>query len=227
MSSDGRQVLRQSITTMGAVVPSDSSATGTVSTVAGSESETGTIQILTRSTDQTSEQYLTPSGFTRVYSRGRASVTSGSALSTLQVESALAAQCPYFPLPMLAGALSNPDLRFTNVGLETVDGVAVTHLKFWNTFASIPDLQGLSELSARDVWLDASSALPQRISFIRRSADGASISVDVWFSDYRTVDGVLYPFSIRVSLNGTQWAAISIQNVTFNNGLDDSRFPVQ
>jgi len=214
---------------MGGVVPSDSSATGMVATVAGSESESGTIQILTRSTDQSSEQYQTASGFTRVYSRGQASIISGSTLNRLSVESALTAQSSYFPLPLLVAASSNPDFAFAHVGLETLDGTAVNHLKFWNTFASIPDLQSLSDSSTRDIWLDASSALPQRISFTRPSSDGSGsgISVDVWFSDYRTVNGILYPYSIRVSLNGTPWATISIQNVTFNSGLSDSSFPVQ
>src|SRR5207244_9922593 len=49
-------VLQGAFAAMGGSVPSDSTANGTVTTVAGSQTESGSVIILTRGTDQTSEQ---------------------------------------------------------------------------------------------------------------------------------------------------------------------------
>src|SRR5437660_1887586 len=66
-------VLQTAAATMGKSAPGDSTAVGTVTTIAGSLTETGTAKILTRGTTQTSEQIQTPHGFTVVYSSGQAS----------------------------------------------------------------------------------------------------------------------------------------------------------
>src|SRR5262249_10593381 len=143
-------------------------------------------------------------------------------------ETAVTSQSAYFPLPLFAALAANPDTSVKYVGAETLNGSSAQHLQIWNTFASVPDLQPLAGQSMRDVWLDGTSGLPVKISFIRRphGSDSANLRVEVFLSDYRSVSGFLYPFSIHVSLNGTPWATISIQGVTFNNGLDDSSFAI-
>ena len=221
--------LQQSIAAMGNTAPSDSTATGTITTVAGSLTETGSIVILTRGTDQTSEQIQTPSGFTRVYSQGYATLNSGGTTSKLPMESVVTTQCTYFPLPFLAGAIANPDVALKYVGLEALNGGSTQHIRLRNTFASIPDLQAIANLSLTDVWLSATSGLPQKVSFTHHASGGSSpgVRVDVFLSNYKNVSGILYPFSLQVSLNGTTWATVSIQNVTLNSGLTDGSFSVQ
>jgi hypothetical protein len=54
-------LLQASVTAMGGTVPSDSVAAGNVTIVAGSLTSNGTIQILTRGTNQSSEQTTLPS----------------------------------------------------------------------------------------------------------------------------------------------------------------------
>jgi hypothetical protein len=222
-------LLQAAVGAMGGVVPTDSVATGNIVTVAGSLTSTGTIRILTRGSDQSYDEIQTSSVFALVYSRGRASSITGGSLTGLPIDLAITTQSVDFPLPLFAGALANSDTAFKYIGLETLNGTSIQHIQFWNTFASIPDLQSLASSSLRDVWVNTSSGLPLRVSFKRRSsnAPSQSTSVDVSLSDYRNINGVLYPFSIQVALNGTPWATITIQNVTLNNGLDDTSFPVQ
>jgi hypothetical protein len=223
-------VFQQAIIAMGGSVPSDSTATGTITTVAGSLTETGAIVIRTRGTDQTVEDIQTPHGSRLTYSRGEAGRFTAALSTSLQLELAVTAQCPDFPLPLLASILTRPDMAYRYVGLETsAGGSSLHHLQFWNSFASNPRLQSLAALSVRDVWIDASSGLPQRISYSLRPAQGAEAAVpmDVFYSDYRNVGGVLYPFSIQKSWNGTPWATIRISSVSFNGGLADSDFAVQ
>lgn len=223
-------LLQSSIAAMATSVPADSVASGTVQIVAGSKTDNGTIRVLTRGVDQSAEQIqLTDSNRELVYSRGLASEIVGTAFKSLQFELAVTSQCPDFPLALLSGALSNPDFAFQYIGLETVDGVAVQHIRFWNTFASQANLQPLTEFSIRELWLDTTTGLPHKLAYNRREARGAAprIPVEVFYSNYQSTGGVLYPLLIQKSLNGTPWATIRIGSVAFNTGLTDSDFPVQ
>jgi hypothetical protein len=44
---------------------------------------------------------------------------------------------------------------------------------------------------------------------------------------YQNLGGLLYPFSIQKSLNGSPWINITISNVTFNTGLTGANFVLQ
>lgn len=223
-------ILQQSLAAMGGVAPSDSVATGNVEIVAGSKRENGTIRILARGLDQTAETIQTSDGSRAViYSRGRANEIEGTAVKSLQLELVVTSPCPDFPLPLLAAVLNNADAAAQYLGLETLNGVAVHHIRLWNTFSSRPGLQKLADFSVKDLWVDAASGLPRKVSFDRRAARGSAghIPVEILYSYYRNVGGVFYPFLVNKSLNGTPWATITIVNVAFNTGLTEADFPVR
>ncbi len=223
-------IAQRSISALGGAVPSDSVATGTIELVAGSKAETGTIRLLTRGVNQTAEEIVTPEG-TRAnfYSREQAREAEGNSAKRLQLELVVTSQSACFPLPLLAAALNHPDTAFQYVGQQTLDGLAVHHIRFWNTFSSNAKMRHLAEFSVKDLWIDAATGLPRKLSFDRRAAGGAEprIPLEVFFSDYRHVSGVLYPFRIEKHFNGTPWATITIQSVAFNTGLSEADFPVQ
>jgi hypothetical protein len=129
----------------------------------------------------------------------------------------------------MCAALGNQDTVFQLVGPETVDGIAVQHARFWNSFASTSALQSLAPLAVYDLWIDASSGLPFKLSYRQHEGGGAAPSapVEVYYSDYRNAGSILLPYLIKKSFNGTPWATITIQSVTLNNGLTDGDFPVQ
>jgi hypothetical protein len=222
--------VQASVAAMAVNIPPDSQATGTIQIVAGSENDSGTVEILTRGLDQTSEQIVAASNSrTVVYSQGLASETSDGTLKPLPMELAATSRCPDFPLPFLAATLNNPDEAFQFVGQETVEGRLANHVRFWDTFASRKGLEQLAGFTTTDAWIDAASRLPVRISYVRRNAGGSAprILMDVYYSNYRSFGGVLYPLAIRKSLDGTPWETIAIQSVAFNVGLSDADFPVQ
>ncbi len=222
-------ILQQSLVAMGRVIPSDSVASGTVVVVAGSRTENGTMRVLTRGTNQSAEQIETPEGKRSIiYSQGLANRIDGTGTATFTLELAASSQSPCFPLVLIAGALNNPDIGFQYLGLESLGGSRAHHLRAWNTFSSNAKLR-LAEFTVKDLWIDAASGLTLRISYTERAGGGAEsrIPVVVLYSDYRNVGGVLYPFSIQKSLNGTPWAKITIFQVAFNTGLTDKDFPIQ
>jgi len=222
-------VLQKAFAAMGGSVPSDSTANGTVTTVAGSQTETGSVIILTRGTDQTSEQIKTPHGSTVVYSNLQASQVTGPVPMPLSSELAASSRSLSFPLPQIAAVLNNPDSGYAYVGLESLNDLQVHHLKYWDSFNSKPGFQFLAEFTLTDIWIDVASGLPRRISQIQRAGSGSEprIQLDTYLFNYQNVSGVLYPFSVQKSLNGSPWITMTINSVTFNTGLTDASFPVQ
>ncbi len=214
---------------MGGTVPADSVASGKIELVAGSTTESGRIRILTRGMDQTAEQtQTTEASRTVAYSRRQAAEQEGVTKKGYTLELAVSSQSSTFPLPLLAAALNNPETAFYYLGIETVEGVAAHRVRYWNSFASRPRLQYLAALTVTDLWIAAASGLPIKLSYERRAAVGSEggIPVDVYYSEYRNAGGVLYPFLIKKSFNGTPWATTTIDSVLLNVGLTDSDFPV-
>jgi hypothetical protein len=221
-------LLQKSISVMG-VPPSDSTATGNVTTVAGSLTQQGTVTILTRGSTETSIQFqMSNNPWTVVFANGQANKVETSQTTVYPFELAASNQCLYFPLPYFSGILNNPDYSIQYVGQETIDSSDAIHIRVQNTFSSNPHFQSLTEFTTADVWLDASSALPVKIGMIRRDGGGSApkIPISVVYSSHQTVSGVRYPFTIQEYITETLWATTTIQSVAFNTGLSDSAFQV-
>jgi hypothetical protein len=211
-------------------VPSDSSATGTLQIIDGSQTSEGTVGILTKGSGESLVQLTTPN-FTQtlIFANGQANQVVGTTVSVLSLERTQTTQAAEFPLPLLLAIINNSDNSLVYVGLETSTGQSLNHVQSCDTYASQSAMQPLASFSTRDIWFDASSGLPVRVSYLRRDAQGAvaSVAVDIFFSNYQAAQGVLYPMTIQESLNGTPWATLSIQSVSFNVGLTDADFPIQ
>lgn len=223
-------ILQKSVASMAANAPSDSSATGTVTITEGSTTENGTISIQTLGTNDTAETINLPDGERAViYSYGDAKEINGTASFNPVLELIVVDQCADFPLPFLSAMLANSDEAIHYIGQETLNGSSVQHIQVWNTFTSRPDIQKLAPLSTRDIWIDSTSNLPVKMTYTRHFGRGAApaIPVELDFSGYTSVNGVLYPFQISKSYNGTPWQTITIQQVLFNTGLTDSQFQTE
>jgi hypothetical protein len=225
-------LLQQAIGAMATTAPNDSTANGSVTVVEGSTTQTGTIQILTLGTTQTSETLDLPNGQRSIiYSNLDALEATGAQSSNPPLQQIVTDQCADFPLPLLQSFLSNSDEAIIYVGAETLNGQAGQHIQVWNTFNSQPILQNLAlaPFSTRDIWFSSSSGLPVKISYARRAGGGSvpKIPVEVFYSNYTNVNGILYPFQINKSLTGTPWTTITISGVSFNTGLTASQFQTE
>jgi hypothetical protein len=222
-------LLQGALRAMGGSVPLDSVATGTAQVVAGSDTQQGTVRILTRGTDQSSEQFQSSSTTGLVaYSRGSAAETTNGATRPLSLERSATSQSLCFPLRFLAAGLANPDESFQYIGPEPMGTQSTQHVLMRDTYASRSTLQSLADFTVYDVWIDSATGLPVRISTVRREGGGSSprIALDVSYSNYRTIAGTAFPFTVQQSLNGTPWITITIENVQLNTGLTDADFAV-
>jgi hypothetical protein len=222
-------VLQQSLAAMGGAAPADSVATGTITLVEGSTTETGTIRILLRGLDQSREEMLLPEGRrTSVRSRDRAAEFKDQAGDQLPIELVVTSQSTASPLVLVTAALQSPDTALEYVVSETLDGDQCFHLRWWETFPSKPKRKPLEAFTVRDLWIDASTGLPKKLSYERRAARGSdAIQFDVSYGDYRNVGGTLFPFLIERATNGTPWATIRLTQIEVNKGLADADFAVE
>lgn len=221
-------LLQRSLAAMGGGVPSDCVVSGRVTIVAGSDTSTGSIRILARGFDQIAEQIET-AGQSRseVYSQQSGTISIDGAPDSMPLETAVSAQPVDVPLFAVAAVLSNPDFSVRVVGREVIGAIDVYHLQTANTFASKPGFGRFASMAARDLWIDATSYLPLRISYSVRTVRSGEVPdvIEVSFSDYRTVGGLQFPYLIRKSLNGTPWTTIQVEQVAMNTGLSDADFP--
>ena len=222
-------LLQRSVTAFGSVPLADSTATGSVTITEGSSTTQGTIKIKTKGSVETSIQFQMPNDpWTVVFANGQANKIESSGTTAYPLELAATSQCLYFPLPYLSGILNNPDYSVQYIGQETVGSSTASHIVVQNTFNSSPMYQFLSPFTTADIWLDASTALPVKIGMVRRNGGGSApkIPFSVVYSNYQTVSGVRYPFTIQEYITETLWATTSIESVAINSGLSDNSFQV-
>ncbi len=75
------------------------------------------------------------------------------------------------------------------------------------------------------IWIDAQSFLELKIEGVPRILDGKPRNVEIYFRDYRPVEGVMIPFTIETAVVGAkQTHRMSLEKVYLNPKLDDSAF---
>jgi outer membrane lipoprotein-sorting protein len=103
-------------------------------------------------------------------------------------------------------------VKIALVGKETIDGRDAYHLKVTTKDGAV-----------RDYYLDTSTGLEFQVDGpIEQNGQRATLSVSL--SDYRDVDGVKMPFSLKQTLNGTPVADLRVSTIEINVPLDGSRF---
>jgi outer membrane lipoprotein-sorting protein len=96
------------------------------------------------------------------------------------------------------------------VDKAAVAGKPTHHLKL--THASLP---------TQHIYLD-----PETFVEVRVAVEGATAS-ETDLSDYKTVDGIMVPHTIKISQGGGVVAELKITKVEFNTPLDDSLFKIK
>ena len=123
-------IATQAYNALGGALPVDSRAVGTYDRIIGSSEDTGTIEILNRSFDQTSEKLTSSSSTSQVvYSRGYASRKDQGVITQLSLEKSLASDSAIFALALIAPAVLNPNSTVVFVGVESVNGASANHIQ--------------------------------------------------------------------------------------------------
>lgn len=210
----------------------DVTLTGTVTAIAGSDNQTGSVTLLAKGTSESRINLSLGNGTRSDIRNSSSGFPQGAWVDANAVSHLYAGQnCSsdpawFFPIfSSLVTAVSNPSVVLSYVGQETLNGIAVQHLRSY--VVSNQPLQ--QQLSTMDFYLNATSLLPMATAFnvYADSNIGTSIPSVVNFATYQAVNGVEVPFHIQRMLNGVVVLDIVVTNATFNTGLPDSLFSLQ
>jgi hypothetical protein len=138
----------------------------------------------------------------------------------------------FFPaLTSLSAVTTDNTLVLTYVGLETRNGVSVQHIRSYHCVASkFLEFTAFTQRASKvDYYLDAPTLVPLWITFNAHPDNDANtdIPVEIDFSDYQLVSGVLVPYHITKLWQGSPLFDFTATNATINSGLPDSLFSIQ
>jgi len=217
----------------GPTLVNDITLTGTVTRTAGSDVESGTVtlQALAGSGSRM-DLNLSNSTLHEVRNLSSLSVPQGywiapnGSQQPFSLHNCMTDVAWFAPQLTVLSQLSNPSLVVSYIGQETRGTAVVQHLHFAYQSGS-PDPTGFFQgLSAEEVYLDATTFLPVAITFNAHPDSDANINiaVEIDFSAYQSVNGVMVPFQIQKLINNGVVLDLTINSAKINQGLTAADF---
>lgn len=138
-------------------------------------------------------------------------------------------QPPMFPSSLivphmqLATVLSSPRYNISYKGIAQLGGNSVHDVVVQRVRPGQTQPDSMAEYHTIEFFIDASTfqvimtqdSVPQHV--VRQ----------IWYSDYKPVNGILIPFSISEQVGGQKSREIRLSQISFNTGLQDSAFALQ
>jgi outer membrane lipoprotein-sorting protein len=114
------------------------------------------------------------------------------------------------------------------VGQETRNGESVQHIRSYVYQSNPPPGVSTQQLSTMDFYLYAGTLLPVATVFTAYPDTGAgtNINVEIDFSNYQSLSGVLVPLHIQRYSQGNLLVDITVSGAAFNTGLPLSLFKI-
>jgi hypothetical protein len=131
--------------------------------------------------------------------------------------------------PVLGSLAAGPNVVLSYIGPTTRNGESVQHIRSYvypsNLAALTPSPQ---QLSTMDFYLDSTTLLPSAVTFNSHPDGnaGANLLVEVDFSNYQSISGVLVPTHIQKYQQGNLLVDIAVSGASFNSGLSLSTFAI-
>ncbi|MBZ5671398.1 MAG: hypothetical protein LAO04_16915 [Acidobacteriia bacterium] len=216
----------------GGTALNDITLQGSATYIAGSDEETGTATLVARGNAQSVVTLNLTGGQRQEVRNGVAGVWVGSdgTPHAMATHNCWTDANWFFPGLSLQALANDPQVSISYVGLETLDGTALHHLRLSRTvLGQTPQMTtDIQRLSAFDLYLDPRTLLPLVAEFNAHPDDdfNLTIPVEIQFADYRPVNGVRVPFRIRKLLQGTLTLDLTVANAAVNSGVPPTLFSI-
>lgn len=206
-----------------------------ITSIAGSDDETGTGTFYAKGNDKSLLSISTDREHwseLRVSTNGVPSCkgkNADAAVVDFAEHNALTDAVWFSPVLSALTDTSDPAYVFSYLGQEQKNGLTVEHLRVSHKVTGDLDKGTLFRLSAMDFYLDASSLLPLAVDFKVHPNDNLNIDIseEILFANYQVVSGIQIPFHIARLLNGTVTLDAIVTSVLVNSGLPDAQFTLQ
>ncbi len=219
-------ILAGGVSTVGALA--DYTASGTINYHSAGQDVAGGVAVWGRGFDQLRMDVTMPTGVRSwVASHGKAfeKAEDGTVSQVLGL-SFISPSSLIFPYIQLVQALKDKSFSIEFKGLTTVDGNSAYDIRVRRGFALPDGTVQTTEIGALDVFIDATSSriimTRDEVRPPRNSAEGPPH--EMRFSDYRSINNVLVPFSVSEVIGGQSTWQIQLNNFSFDSGLTDSNF---
>jgi hypothetical protein len=230
----GIAIMRTAVSAMaGSAQISDVTLTGQALRIVGSDVANGTFTLKALGANESRLDVTTSGGVQSELRNLSNGVPQGSwigkdgAVGTIAAHNCLTQAVWFVPTLSLLDAISNPNISVAYIGSESKNGEAVQHVHFTLQYQASPESnQLIANLSGTDVYFSAASGLPIAVKFnIHPDSDaGTNIPVDIEFSNYQPMNGILMPFHVQKFVNGSLFLDLQVETVALNTGLNDSVF---
>ncbi len=99
------------------------------------------------------------------------------------------------------------------VGKEDMEGTEVYKLK-------------LTKKSNQEIFyfIDSEAYIELKTQMIRKTADGQEMNIETYFGEFKEVNGVMYPHSMKIKANGADRGNIVLESIETNVQLDENFF---
>lgn len=209
---------------------SDVTLTGAVTWIAGSDRESGTATLWASGTRESRVELALASGTRTEIRDAQTGMTRGTWIAQTGAGGKFAfhncqTDAVWF-FPALSSLAPSTNLILSYIGQEDRNGKSVEHIHSYVRQSSPGSPVSFTHLSAMDFYLDSTTLLPSAIMFNAHPDNNAlgNIPVEVDFSDYRPVNGVLVPMRIQKYMQGTLMIDLTISDAAFNTGIPLSNF---
>jgi hypothetical protein len=227
----------QSISALtGGITISDVTLTGNVTWTggAGATSESGTATLLALGTAESNMSLILPDGTRTEIRDGQTGIPLGQWMNPNNTSGMFASQncwtdAVWF-FPALGSLAAGPNVVLSYMGQTTWNGGAVQHIQSYVYQPNPPPIPGPTpqQLSSMDFYLDATTLLPVAMTLNAHPDNnaGTNLLVEVDFSNYQTVSGVVVPMHIQKYQQGNLMVDVVATGASFNTGLSLSIFAV-
>lgn len=208
----------------------DVSLTASVTYTSGSDQETGTATLQALGDAQSRVTLNLENGPRQEIRSGFAGSWSGTdgAAHPMATHNCWADASWFYPLLTVEAASSDPTVSITLAGQTTLNGESVDDL----VLSRIVPHQSpvvtaeIQKLSAVHLYLAASTLMPVELDFnIHPDKDvNSNIPVEIEFSNYRAISGVLVPFHIQKFLQHSLLLDLEVSGAVVNSGLSAAEF---
>jgi len=229
---DSRAILTQAISAAGGTANlralQDFEGIGTVTYYWGGEEVKGDVKILSRGAGQLRLEASLPEGVrTLVVSNGRGSLReherTKKSVSSTNSDSLTGLSSP---LMHVLASLNDASSKVSYEGLTIRKGVRLHHIRVERAFPFDPD-GTLRRMTQREFYVDATTFyVVGAVAMVKDESQGGTLVLprEVWFSDFRSVSGVVLPFQFTEVVAGQNVSSIQLTNININTGLRDADF---
>ncbi len=131
------------------------------------------------------------------------------------------------PIARIPAAINDSSVALTYLGSVAVNGRAAEVIRLQHTFEAGADIDGtLTRLYTMDFYIDPGTFLivkTQDNVYPQRNSQ-EPYAHELFFSDYRTVNGVSVPYAVKERISAQQTWALQLNSIALNTGLSDADF---